>query len=96
MAKFVEGELAILQNASYFEEWNGAPAVVVGRLSLRHSCNLHTMECESIVTYKVRPLVEGAIAVHCKSHQLRKLADPATGVEQRVTCDKEIPISVMT
>ncbi len=30
MAAFTEGELAILQKATSFEEWNGAVAVVIG------------------------------------------------------------------
>ena len=75
MAKFVEGELAVLQNASYFAEWEGALALVVGGLALRYPLNMYTMDCEPMMTYRVRPLVEGAIYVNCQTYQLRKLDD---------------------
>ncbi|MEE4639715.1 MAG: hypothetical protein V2J42_13335 [Wenzhouxiangella sp.] len=80
MAQFVEGELAVLQNASYFQEWDGALAVVVGPLKLRNPRDMHTMQREPLLSYSVLPLVEGAIEVCCQPHQLRKLdgADETT------------------
>lgn len=92
MAQFQVGELAVLQNASYFEEWDGALAVVVGGLTLRYPRNMYTMDCEPMLTYRVRPLVEGAIDVNCQPHQLRKLDEPGTTQEFEETADKEIPI----
>ena len=83
MAQFKVGELAVLQNASYFEEWDGALAVVVGGLALRYPLNMYTMDCEPMLTYRVRPLVEGAIDVNCQPNQLRKLDDRRDGSEEK-------------
>ena len=81
MDTFVKGELAILQHASYYEEWNGAPAIVVGGLTVRSPMDMHTMETVTFVGYQVLPLVEGAFKVTCTPYQLRKLREP--GAEQR-------------
>ena len=95
MAQFVEGELVVLQNATYFEEWNGCLAVVDGRLKLRNPRNILTMERETIVAYSVQPLVEGAIKVICKTYQLRKLRGPDAGEELREMEDMGQPEIVM-
>ena len=87
MAQFEVGELAVLKNASYFEEWDGALAVVVGGLILRYPRDMHTMECEPLLAYKVRPLVEGAIEVNCQPHQLRKLDEPGETTDESATSE---------
>lgn len=73
MDNFIEGELAILQNATYFEEWDGSLAVVVGPLIPRTPRNMHTMQLEPLLSYQVRPLISGSFLVNCEPHQLRKL-----------------------
>jgi hypothetical protein len=88
VAQFKLGELAVLQNASYFAEWDGALALVVGGLALRYPRNMHTMECEPLLAYKVRPLVEGAIDVTCQPYQLRKLDDRGETMEKSATSTK--------
>lgn len=73
MTEFVEGELAVLQNASYFEEWDGSLAVIIGPLALRYSCDMHSMRRTPRVCYVVRPLVRDAVVVNCEPYQLRKI-----------------------
>ena len=84
METFVEGELAIMQHASYYEEWNGALAVVVGGLATRSPINMHTLEHNVCLGYQVVPLVPGGFKVTCAPYQLRKLRDRDDGAVRRV------------
>jgi len=76
MESFVNGELVIMRHATHFHGWDGALGVVVGGLATRRSLDMNTRKSEWIQCYQVRPLVEGAMIVNCRPHQLRKLADP--------------------
>jgi len=79
--KFSVGELVILQNATYFSEWNGVIGEVLGALQLRNCMDMHTMETEWLQRYSVLPLVEGAFRIHCAERQLRKLDRSASVTE---------------
>ena len=89
MNTFVEGELVIMQHATHYDEWNGAPAVEVGGLTVRSPVDMRTMETVTFVGYQVLPLVEGAFKVTCKPHQLRKLREP--DAEQRREATRRTP-----
>jgi len=65
------GELVIMQNASYYTEWNGALGVVVSPLALRTSMDLVTMQYRTSASYRVRVLADDA-----RPHQLRPLRGP--------------------
>lgn len=73
MDTFIEGELAVLQHATYFQEWDGSLAVVVGPLMPRMPRNMHSLKLEPLLAYQVRPLISGAFLVNCAPYQLRKL-----------------------
>lgn len=90
MPTFAIGEIAVLQNATYFEEWEGCLAVITGPLTQRYPCNLNTMEREVLATYRVLPLVQGAIQVNCRPHQLRKLNDPGDAKGDTVHREDEV------
>ena len=77
---FQVGELVIMQNATYFEEHNGAPGVITEALSLRRPMNMITMEHEDIRGYWVRILVDNAPVVTARPWQLRKLRDDEQGL----------------
>lgn len=94
MTTFALGEIAVLRNATYFEEWEGCLAVITGPLIHRYPRNMHTMECDIALTYKVMPLVEGAIEVNCEPHQLRKLDDPGVAESETVHEENEVPETV--
>lgn len=70
---FRVGDLVIMQRAHYFEEWNGAVALVVAELRLRHAIDLHTMTPVLAKAHKVR-LPDGRIVV-AGPYQMRPLFD---------------------
>lgn len=71
--KFSVGELVILQNATYFSEWNGAIGEVLGAQQLRNCMDMHSMKTEWLQRYSVLPLVDDGFRVFCSESQLRKL-----------------------
>lgn len=81
---FQVGELVIMQNATFFEEHNGAPAVIIAALELRSPMNLFTMKNEDLWVYRVRILIENTPVVAARPHQLRTLLDD----EQNLTSVK--------
>lgn len=78
MTHFYKGEIVLLQNATYFEEWNGALAEVLEDLDLRNPMDMNSMQKTCIATYRVIPLVHGGFMVNCTTDQLRKIdtSDP--------------------
>jgi hypothetical protein len=70
---FRVGDLVIMQRAEYFEEWNGAVALVVAELRLRRAVDLHTMTTVLAKAHKVR-LPDGRIVV-AGPYQMRRLFD---------------------
>jgi hypothetical protein len=81
---FKVGELVIMQNASYYTEWNGALGVVVSPLALRTSMDLVTMRYRTSASYRVRVLADDGVIVDARPHQLRPLHGPdATATRTR-------------
>ena len=77
---FQIGELVIMQKATYFEEHNDAPGIVLEALKRHRSLNMLTMKRESIQGYRIRILVENAPVVTAHPYQLRKLRDDERGL----------------
>ncbi len=73
---FKVGELVIMQNASYYTEWNGALGVVVNPLALRTSMDLVTMRYRTSASYRVKVLADDGVIVDARPHQLRPLHGP--------------------
>jgi hypothetical protein len=74
--RFAVGEPVILQNATYFTEWNGALAVIVEALAWRRTTDLLLAEPCRLYCYRARVLAAGGHIVHAAPHQLRKLREP--------------------
>lgn len=75
--RFKPGDLAIMQNGTYYAEFDGCPAVVVGGLDYRLSVNLITMKNVFAWTYRVRLLTSSytwprANIVSAYPYQLRR------------------------
>lgn len=68
----------VLQNASFFNDWEGALAIVVEGLSRREVLDLRTGELVELTAYAVNPIVPGNVRLVCEPHQLRRLLDPPT------------------
>ncbi|AHF00054.1 hypothetical protein [Thioalkalivibrio paradoxus] len=73
---FKVGELVIMQNASYYTEWNGALGVVVSALAPRTSMDLLSMRYRTSPSYRVKVLASEGIVVDARPHQLRRLRGP--------------------
>ena len=77
--QFQVGELVIMQNATYFEEYDGFPARVLEAGRMRELRNLTTMELVHVYSYRVKILaggesIEDDLGVYASSWQLRKLS----------------------
>ena len=70
---FRVGDLVVMQHASYHDEYNGEPAVVVGGLAPRRAVNLLTMTADTVTCYDVRVLAEPDLTLFALPHQLRPL-----------------------
>jgi len=70
---FRVGDLVVMQHASYHDEYNGEPALVVGALAPRRAVNLVSMTCETVICYDVRVLAEPDLTLFAMPHQLRPL-----------------------
>lgn len=68
------GDLVVMQRATYYEEWNESVGVVIGRLQVRYSTDLRTMEAVEILAFRVQ-LAEGFV-VNAQPYQVRKPAGP--------------------
>lgn len=87
MGTFAIGELAILQNATYFEEWNGSLGLIVGSLRPRSCIDMQTLGQHHSAAYQVRPLVPESALIVCQPYQLRKIGsrdEPATLKRKRL------------
>ncbi len=82
MSQFAVGEIVILQNATYFEEWDGALAEVLEGYTLRNPMDMNSMQRSCIATYRVMPLANDGFVVNCTPDQLRKLDGPETDSTQ--------------
>ena len=94
MTTYAQGEIAVLQNATYFQEWDGCLVVITAPLMRRFPLNMLTMKRESVLSYKALPLVEGAIELTCSCDQLRKLNDPSATKSETVHEEDEVPETV--
>lgn len=73
---FKVGELVIMQNASYYTEWNGALGVIVSPLAPRTSMDLSSMQYRTNPSYRVKVLAQDGIVVDARPHQIRHLHGP--------------------
>jgi hypothetical protein len=73
---FKVGELVIMQNASYYTEWNGALGVIVSPLAPRTSMDLVSMRYRTNPSYRVKVLTRDGIVVDARPHQIRRLHGP--------------------
>lgn len=72
------GELVVMQNASYYTEWNGSLGVIVAALAPRTSMDLSSMRLCTRASYQVQVLAEDGVIVDARPHQLRPLYGPDT------------------
>jgi hypothetical protein len=91
---FKVGELVIMQNASYYTEWNGALGVVVSPLALRTSMDLVTMRYRTSSSYRVKVLADDGVIVDARPHQLRPLHGPDETVVHTGENEKPAPASL--
>lgn len=73
---FKVGELVIMQNASYYTEWNGALGVIVSPLAPRTSMDLVSMQYRTNPSYRVKVLAQDGIVVDARPDQIRRLRGP--------------------
>ena len=75
------GELVIMQNASFYEEYNGYLGIVEKGLTLDFSLNATTMKYELAYCYVVKiikgkdSLSKEGLQISARPHQLRRLND---------------------
>ncbi len=79
ISEIAVGDLVIMQNATYYEEWNEMPALVIGGLIQRRSLHLHTMERHTRWAYRVQILHSNGLRVNAGRHQLRRLRESEPG-----------------
>lgn len=91
MTTFAIGETAILQNTTYFTQWDGCLVVVVEGLGVRRVLDLRTRQHVRLLTYGVLPLVEGAIKLQSELYQLRKLPGNDAVLSRNLDKELEIP-----
>jgi len=70
------GQIVIMKNADYYMDTNGCPGVIEGRLCMRSSTDLRTMQRVSRLTYRVRILNPENLVVNARPDQVRPLRDP--------------------
>lgn len=91
MEEFVNGELVILHNPTYFNRWSGALGVVVGLRQQRSALDMHTGETNMLDAYRVRVLEEDGLTVICERHQLKKLPMPGRQLGQDKRIEQKQP-----
>jgi len=91
---FKVGELVIMQNASYYTEWNGALGVVVSPLAPRTSMDLLSMQYRTNASYRVKVLTRDGIVVDARPHQIRRLHGPDETTTQSRQRDRSTPAGV--
>jgi hypothetical protein len=91
---FKVGELVIMQNASYYIEWNGALGVIVSPLVPRTSMDLLSMQYRTNPSYRVKVLAQDGIVVDARPHQIRRLHGPDDTATQAGTRAGTAPATV--
>ncbi|MFO8002925.1 hypothetical protein [Thioalkalivibrio sp.] len=91
---FKVGELVIMQNASYYTEWNGALGVIVSPLAPRTSMDLITMHYRTNASYRVKVLTRDGIVVDARPHQIRRLRGPDQATTGSGTRTRSTPAGV--
>jgi len=91
---FKVGELVIMQNASYYTEWNGALGVIVSPLAPRTSMDLLSMQYKTNASYRVKVLTEDGIVVDARPHQIRRLRGPEEAAESEQQRSKSVPTGI--
>jgi len=74
------GDMVLMLNASFFEEWNGTIGSVIGMLQYRSPIDLHTMKRDKALYYRVK-LGDGRV-VNAEPHQVRKIDDEQEAVSE--------------
>jgi hypothetical protein len=78
---FKIGDLVVTQNAIYFSEYDGTPAIIVGECAGRSAVNMNTMKEEwHPFTYEVRLLLCDQV-VTVRPYQIRKPGDTEKSIE---------------
>ena len=73
---FRKGDLAILQHATYFNEFDGCLAVIESGLVQASAMDLRVLERKVRKVYRVRVLSPGYVTTFlAMSHQLRRLGE---------------------
>ena len=86
---FQPGELAVLQHATHFHEYNGWLVEILDRPSERWTMDLRTMERRLVLGYPVKLICDNADELpykgvwRCMPWQLRRLGRPDIDLEQQ-------------
>ncbi len=91
---FKVGELVIMQNASYYTEWNGALGVIVSPLAHRTSMDLLSMHYRTSASYRVKILTRDGVVVDARPHQIRRLHGPEESVRKTRRQRRPAPLAV--
>jgi len=91
---FKVGELVIMQNASYYTEWNGALGVIVSPLAPRTSMDLVSMQYRTNPSYRVKVLTRDGIVVDARPHQIRRLHGPEDSTSRDRSRTRPTPADV--
>lgn len=78
--RFEIGEVAIMQNLTFYLEYNGMECTVIGALAMREAANPRTGKIENVFGYRVDVPGHAAKAV-LEPHQLRKRRPPQDWVK---------------
>jgi len=95
VTRFKVGELVIMQNASYYTEWNGALGVVVSPLAPRTSMDLLTMRYRTSESYRVKVLTADGVVVDARPHQIRRLHGPDEAAKVTRKRRKPVPANAV-
>ena len=89
ISEYHEGEVVVLINATYFDEYNGAYAVVTNELHWCDPMDLHTMEHCVSLGYGVEVMQSNDVDFFARSYQIRKLkGDESELLRQPVESEK--------
>ncbi len=87
MNNFKVGDLVIMQNATYYTEYDGSPAVITSPLDVREAVDMRNGEDRIIACYGVRLLsIPDALEILAQPHQVRR---PKDDVEARALAHSE-------
>jgi hypothetical protein len=78
MSIFKVGDLVIMQNATYYTEYDGTTAVITSPLDVREVVDTRNGEDRIIACYGVRLLsIPDALELYAQPHQVRRPKDDA-------------------